>query len=383
MQNFAIYRNGHHRYSNANGSWLYTDGNMSRSIVQSGGITQGNFRDPNGWWYSVEHSKHMYCSAWGSRYPYNPDWTVTESGYYPGSPPPAKPEWERDALYNQALNRLNERVRGGLDLGVSLAEAGQTARMTGALARVLTFARNPASWHRPGQGRGPSGLGTTQDVANGWLQWQYGWRPLFNDVFGAADEALNIATKTISSVKGSAKRPVKGLGVIDRGNFLGRQDWKWINTATGSQACTIRLVVELPGATLDRWSSLNPVSLGWELVPYSFVVDWFYDVGSFLRNAETALLYDSRFLKGYVSEVFGADIEEISLAEEKFFPTANPPRIDYQSGSVATSKVRKFYRTVLTSYPLPRPPTFRGSLGSEQLFSAAALLRQILGKQKF
>ena len=105
----------------------------------------------------------------------------------------------------------------------------------------------------------------------------------------------------------------------------------------------------------------------------------FRSVGSYLRNFETALLYGARFKSGYVSELYYYDGSEDSLPGQKFsFPTANPPKYVYNDYTSGRIRIRKFRRTKLTSYPLPRPPSFKVDLGSEQLLSLAALLRQLL-----
>lgn len=354
---------GYNKVVNQNGTFWRSDANATSHEVTPGSIVQGNFHDPNGWSYYVRHARHQFGN-WAIDYVGQPSWRETAWGFVVGSSPPGEPTWNRTLLYNMALSRLNEKVRGGLDIGVSLAEAGQTARMIGSLARIRELVRS-----------GGMRLGSTMDVANGWLLWQYGWRPLAQDVFDAANEALNISLKVIKTISGSASMKTVGLGK----RTLASQNWSYVfeNVAEGRQGCRIVLELELPGSTLDRWSSLNPISLAWELVPYSFVVDWFYNVGGFLRNAETALLYSSRFRKGYYSEYFGANVTE-NAASQKIYVSGSPPRYYSTSGVVSSAKYRRFQRTVLTSYPLPRPPTFRTSLGSEQLLSLAALLRQFL-----
>lgn len=350
------------QYTSNNGYPTRYDANAASHQVTAGSIVQGNFHDPNGWNYYVKHARHQY-GAWKTVY--TNGLVQTFSGYVVGSAPPGEPTWYRTQLYNSALSRLNEKVRGGLDIGVTLAEAGQTVRMIRSLARIRELVHH----------HGGMQLGSTADVANGWLLWQYGWRPLAQDVFDAANEGLNIALKVIKTVRASASMPTVGLG--PRTILSVNDNYVFQNVATGRQGCRIVLQLELPGATLDRWSSLNPISLGWELIPYSFVVDWFYNVGNLLRNTETALLYDCRFLKGYVSEYFGADVSEDATAQSRY-AGGNPAKTYSTSGVISRAYYRRFQRTVLGSYPLPRAPTFRSNLGWQQLLSLAALLRQFL-----
>ena len=126
---------------------------------------------------------------------------------------------------------------------------------------------------------------------------------------------------------------------------------------------------------MARWTSLNPVSIAWELTPYSFVVDWFYDLGGYLRNLETGLLYNTRFKSGYKSELYLWESDEIAPMGGTHAVGDNSWRI--QACKQRTRRVQ-FYRTKLTSYPLPHLPRLDAKLGSSRLLSAASLLTQKL-----
>jgi len=348
------------------GNFTRNDGSMGKNVVVPGPMIAGNHRDPNGWSYDIKTIRWLSGIA-KTTYP---TWGYVfdlESGYYPGQFEPGCPSWSevRDGVYNAALEKLNSKVRGDLDLGVTLAEFGQVTKMMKSSAAMLNFAK-------------ASGFGTTKDLANGWLQWQYGWKPLMSDLFGVLNESLNITLSTIRRVSGASHQPIEGLGSRYPGLYAGGHYFESINKGYGKAACRIVLELEIPGNTLDRWSSLNPVSLAWELTPYSFVIDWVYDIGSFLRAAETALLYNCRFRSGYVSELFAFDGTE--RIKKPYFeaPYSNPPYTIEVSGHGGDIKRRQFVRTKLTSYPLPRQPMFKVDLGSARLLTLASLLRQML-----
>jgi len=331
-----------------------------RDTVTAGGIINGNHLDPNPWNYKVTELRHWKGSmkSWSTAYP---QFGTTQVGYFDylnNVGTEFGPSWDRSLVYNMALSRLNEKVRGDLDLGLSLIEAASTGRMIKALA-PLSNLKNLSGW------------GSTRDVANGWLSWQYGWKPLMQDVFKAADESTRSTMNLLQKVRASASLPLPGsykcVRSIGNSNayFSGR-GW-----GSGKQSCRISLTVET-GFDLARWSSMNPASFAWEAIPYSFVVDWLIGVGGYLRNLETAVFYRSRFVKGYVSEIFAYDgIEYMPYQQILILPSAN--RILYNAE--AHVRKREFYRTKLTSYPLPRLPGFRVNLSSERVLSAGALLR--------
>ena len=81
-----------------------------------------------------------------------------------------------------------------------------------------------------------------------------------------------------------------------------------INRTTNvSYAYRVYIVLMVSDADKARmvstYTSMNPASIKWELVPYSFVVDWFYDIGSYLRGCETSTIYSSVFKAGWTSEL--------------------------------------------------------------------------------
>jgi len=273
----------------------------------------------------------------------------------------------RTSAYNAALEKLNAKVRGGLDLGVTFAEAGATWRMIKALREFRRF-----SLRRLG-GMRPFG-GGSKDLANGLLQLKYGWIPLLSDIFGVADELVR--TSITGNIRYRARSTFEGLSQT---NYTNLQVWGVYPPVSRygrlKQSCTLGVVLKIPSNTIDiaRWTSLNPVSLGWELVPYSFVVDWFYDVGSYLRNLETAWLYNSQFVTGYKSELYAFD--GVFSTDPWWTYTAGGMR--YTVAAKAALRRRQFARTVLTSYPLPARPRVTVDLSWQRVATAGALLRQL------
>lgn len=277
------------------------------------------------------------------------------------------PPWERTDLYNAALEKLNSKTRGSLDLSIALAEAGQTKRMIKSVGKFTDFAKF-------------AGLGGvvagTRALANGWLQYQYGWRPLMSDIFAAADEGIRISINKIEHFHARKKRPM-----MDTINAMQAVDGVSVPTEVemnGVQSCQFNIRLTIPTESFDptRWTSMNPISIGWELIPYSFVVDWFVDVGSYLRNVETALLYNTRWHSGSVSELYSLSTDE-RINGYQFTSGGMTER--WEKFSCYSRRVM-FLRSVLTSYPLPQKPTFKVDLGAERLISAASLLRQLLKK---
>nr|APG77001.1 hypothetical protein [Beihai levi-like virus 23] len=111
-----------------------------------------------------------------------------------------------------------------------------------------------------------------------WLAFQYGWKPLMSDLYnmhGAITNALS--QPDLLRVKATV------VETYDVSQKL--SSWR----RTGSVECGVEIGVcyKVADAKLHAFNQMglvNPLALAWELMPLSFVVDWFVSVGSFLEN---------------------------------------------------------------------------------------------------
>lgn len=122
----------------------------------------------------------------------------------------------------------------------------------------------------------------------------------------------------------------------------------------------------------QRWSSINPLVVAYELVPFSFVYDWIVDLGGYMRNLETSLLYQPDFVSGYTSTLvrYRSNTEFNDAYEESGWRHSISASCRYE--------MTGFTRSLLGNYPYPQLPMLKPELGSSRLLSAAALLRQQL-----
>jgi len=160
------------------------------------------------------------------------------------------------------------------------------------------------------------GLSVSKASANAWLEYRYGWKPLMLDV------------KDFSSALGTERFPNKVLRSSSASNSSFRKDWNG-RVYDGSYSrvladlhveydsrvkAGVRYRIHDPDAAsfenLAFGLSLNHLpSTLWELVPYSFVVDWFVNVGDWLNaiipnpnihilsNYSSTLISESRSLR--------------------------------------------------------------------------------------
>jgi hypothetical protein len=121
-----------------------------------------------------------------------------------------------------------------------------------------------------------------QIIANRWLQYQYGLKPLMSDIYGSAEAlAVKIRDGFPMYVSASTERSTSGLYKGSSG--------QWSAGWTEVGKCQKRCRYTIRDSTLKQLSQLgitNPALLVWELIPYSFVFDWIVPVGKWLESLD-------------------------------------------------------------------------------------------------
>lgn len=264
------------------------------------------------------------------------------------------------SLYNRALERFYEKVDSGsnLNLAVDVAEYKQLRRMVPsalkAAGEVLNLANRCKSM--------PGGL------ASAWLGYQYGWRPLLSTIFGLAEFARSSARDGIKVVASQHDRITRQASA-----YLGTRFDIDLNV---SRVCKVGGVYDVRDPLLhdaSRLSTLNPALLAWELLPYSFVVDWFIDIGGYLQLAEKSFGAGLQFRHGFRVDSFKGRLINVSPKGPQPGGDSNIAFWEIQG----LEEVSYLSRTVLSSFPVPQLPSFEPDLGSARLLSAAALLQTI------
>ncbi len=182
-------------------------------------------------------------------------------------------------------HKLFDKVKHhSFDLGKFVAEGKDTVGMIGntaiTLARtihLLKRGRFRDAADQLGVGYSRSGL-RHNDIAGRWLELQYGWLPLLSDVHSAADAvAVHFSKPRTSQVRvsNSYSQQYNGGGSSVVTN----------NTTFTYKRSIIYNLSESDADTSARNLGLeNPLGIAWELVPYSFVIDWFLPIGAYLDN---------------------------------------------------------------------------------------------------
>lgn len=123
---------------------------------------------------------------------------------------------------------------------------------------------------------------TNISASNLWLEWHFGLSPLIGD----CQDAAKVLTEPLPSsrIRGSTEQFVRySTYVTDPANPGSFTSESWVTRCRFRQGTEI--AITNPNLALaNQLGVLNPASLAWEIVPFSFVVDWVVNVGDWLQG---------------------------------------------------------------------------------------------------
>jgi hypothetical protein len=111
-----------------------------------------------------------------------------------------------------------------------------------------------------------------------WLAIRYGWRPLLNDIKSFSENLARLESKRTrySDRAGNSTSSTSTTSSDDTSWYAGTLTTVVTETVTIGVRGSVIADIQLPDY------QLNPLITGWEVIPFSFVIDWFIDVGKSL-----------------------------------------------------------------------------------------------------
>lgn len=205
--------------------------------------------------------------------------------------------------------------------------------------------------------------------ANLWLEFWFGWKPLLNDIFGA----LDILTGELPS------KPLRGSASFSTpyGFDTGAPATEFlVGTAYGRVKVGCNVKVKNPNLRLlQQLGLLNPATVLWDAIPWSFVLGWILTVDLVL-NSWTA------FAGLDVSKVFV--VKSVSYrGEMRWHPcVACPPdQQEIYKTWINLLDGGKKSRVLSTSVPLPSLRVKKLGFAPARALTAISLLIQKLPKK--
>lgn len=281
------------------------------------------------------------------------------------------------SLRDQALIKARVAMKGtDINLGVAFAERNRTAQLVGdnatRIAKSLRYLKR-GDWKAAANQLGlrdakkPKG----SSVTSRWLEYQYGWKPLLSDVYGGAEAlAKRSVYDWMVTGKGSSKSPIK---IVDK--VVGSGQGRARMSVSGLEGCFVRIDAVPQNDLLQSFVSLgctNPFLVAWELVPFSFVFDWFLPIGSFLDSLDAMLGYGDTFCS--VSQLQRASWKGRG---EGITAGTNPRIVDVNDFEESKHYVR-LLRTASEQVPFPRFPRLKDPRSLTRMANGLSLLAQVV-----
>lgn len=242
------------------------------------------------------------------------------------------------------LARLRERVAGSdFNAGVFLGEGREALNMiSDSATRIWRAYRHIRKGNAYDAARalgvsprsnGKHGKAT--HVAQRWLELQYGWLPLIKDVYGGAQFLAHHLEVPLQRRYRVRRLALGTAEAASPGNH------KLTSAHCNTRGQIIAIIREADVAKLSGLQ--DPASIAWELLPFSFVADWFIPVGSWLsaRGLQSALT--GTYISTKTQTEFMSGIEALP----KPHPYAVPGKLEIRK--------RVVERRILTELDVPMP----------------------------
>lgn len=238
-----------------------------------------------------------YQQKLGSRSePFKPDgWRATSESVWmqdfvsPGCPKwpsgVGYPFWDTNLLHQAQTECLVKLGSRKVDIGTALAESVKTFGMVAGASEALF--RSMIDFKRGHWNQIPGHLGLTapgglsKKFADEFLKWKFGVVPIISDIYGGV-ELLKQQLKPAQIIH--AKRVIR-----DDQDFSEYSNSGLWGTGSSKGSYTVEIWGKLNNATLRFVNQANltdPLSVAWEVVPWSFVVDWCIPVGNVLEGMQ-------------------------------------------------------------------------------------------------
>lgn len=264
-----------------------------------------------------------------------------------------------EEAYQIAYDRFVGKVKNSVSLGLTVVEAKQSFEMighrlkqvvdvyracrkgnveqiikslgiSGKTPRAVRARKRTNNLHNP---KRPSYIrDESKRAASTYLEWVFGWKPIIKDIGDAVDTLQKeFPIKPISdgaSGVSDQKFGVWPYGSDDFETFL-------VHTRVG-----IKAVVKTSNPNLALANELgfvNPAQIAWEVIPFSFLVDWFIPI--------------NRFLSSY-SDFWGFTIENAFISAKRTAAYHGQWTSSWVSVSTEENGTA-FQRRPVSSFPIP------------------------------
>ena len=267
-------------------------------------------------------------------------------------------------LKKQALSGLYSRVsEESTNIALMLAESGKSIDMLmSVFLSGMALMRSLKKLDLAGASRVITGS-KGSDLANRWLAFQYGVKPLISD-------AISIAEDLERQSRAWRKYSCGRAGSVRTATTSSYQfsDTEWTFEIDITEKCSVILDTNFSyGRSLKAHGFTNFAGLAWELVPFSFTVDWFYPIGNYLNSMNA---FGTNVVSYYTTStvLYSASYSSTHHSYSNFIGAGVGPE-----GSLTRFTCK---RVVGNVPPLPLPSINKSPFNVTRLISALSLFLQ-------
>lgn len=268
------------------------------------------------------------------------------------------------------------------ELGVELKEARKTAEFVGntlstlvKAVRMVKTGRIPPEWKHAWRRwkKGPTSALTP--AANMWMEYRYAWMPMILGVYDVCDLLdQRRARPVLVTVRKRAEDSVTSVVAESYVPHGGYYVLRCNRTSSSEEVKSVYVVLTFEPKNflylaLNDVGLLNPASVVWETIPFSWMADWVVNFGSYL-NAQAAVRLWS--LKGGTATHRHEWHDTVQVTE--FVNTAGMSWCVKPSGGTAKAGGHSFNRRVLGSDDMSPTLAFQPDIGWKRCLDLGALL---------
>jgi len=296
---------------------------------------------------------------------------------------------EMEAVNQKAISNLLSRIKDQkVNLVQMFAERAQTAELFAQTAKRIAscmHALRSGDFLRAARDLGLPGLsqrtlkrmnkrrrnGTADGLANNWLELQYGWQPLLQDCYGSAELIAQKQVREIfarTNAKSTLKRDRQWYdpAILQPTQKIFRSDNVQFTVKYGVVYGTTDDGIK----TMSQIGLLNPATIAWELMPWSFVVDWFIPFGNYVNSWDSTV--GLQFKKGFKTTFLKG--KHYYRLTENWVHAGTPWEVEVGDADGNYEKI-ECSRTSLGSFPRLSFPSFKNPVSATHLANSIALLK--------
>lgn len=209
--------------------------------------------------------------------------TIQEGGVLCGLPPD---EGFPNVYMDVAFNKLRSRVANSdFNLAVTIAEANKTVNFV--FERAKTFSKALRQFRR---GRFKDSMNTLEltsltGSAKNWLSYKFGWTPLLMDAKNSAEAFARYNYNHSRAMRYSARFGIElkvPMNLTNNSSYNAQQ--RTVVSRQHDCLCWVIVKNNNPQLRALAESGLsNPGTVLWEVTPFSWVADYFLNIGDYLQ----------------------------------------------------------------------------------------------------